>query len=314
MWTLTYVVDLDLLRKDWGRVRSLCWADNTLKTRKSQWRRYFTFCLDHDLVPLPSTAEIVCLFVVHLTKTVSYVTITHYVSGLWALHKYMGYTHPEPSQFLIQSTIKGAKKLLGAATNPALPLSPANLVDIYKTLDLSLFVDLKFWTALVLSFRCLLRVGHIVSSPHQLRVSDIHFTPAGMDLFMYSSKTIQCRERVNRIPVVESVGSLLCPVRFLRLYLDASKRKSFNSLFSFSYSSYNSKLKLACKEIGLTGHYSTHSVRRGSASYLATFLPLHDVKSHGDWRSWAVLLYLSDTYDSRKQKDLAVSDHLSAFT
>ena len=124
------VVDLSLLREDWGRIRALCWSDNTLKTRKSQWRIYFKFCSKYNLIALPTTSEVVCLYVTHLTKTVSYSTITQYVAGVWALHRYLGYEHPDPTQFLIKSTIMGAKRLLGAGTNPAFPLTPENLRDI----------------------------------------------------------------------------------------------------------------------------------------------------------------------------------------
>ena len=105
----------------------------------------------------------------------------------------------------------------------------------------------------------------------------------------------------------------MCPVNVLREYVTKSNRKNNSTLFSFSYNAYNAKLKSLCNLIGLEGHYSTHSVRRGSASYLATFLPLHDVKAYGDWRSWAVLLYLSDTYESRKAKDSEVARQLARY-
>ena len=130
---------------------------------------------------------------------------------------------------------------------------------------------------------------------------------------MRSSKTIQYRQRLNRIPVVESVNSVLCPVRVLRLYISRSERRSSDRLFGFGYEAYNKRLKSLCHSIGLHGHYSTHSVRRGSASYLSTFMPLHDVKAYGDWRSWSVLLYLADNYTSRMSKDYLVAEKLSEF-
>ena len=308
-----YVADLTLLENEWAKLRAMCWSDNTYKAKKTQWRRFLKFCDSYDLRPLPATPVVVCLYVTDLTKTVCYQTIKQYVSGVWSLHKYLGYDHPDPTFFIIQSTLQGAKRLLGAATNPALPLSPQDLCAIFYTLDMSSVVDRKFWAALVLSFRCLLRVSHLVSSPHQLYVRDVEFNEEGFDLVMRSSKTIQFQERVNRIPVVQSPGSILCPVSVIKQYISDSGRKPSQTLFGFSYAKYNAKLQRSCEAIGLKGHYSTHSVRRGSASYLATFLPLHDVKAYGDWRSWSVLLYLSDTYSSRKTKDTAVASELSKF-
>ena len=307
------VADKDSLRKEWSQVRALCWSDATIKARKSQWRRYLQFCDLYDVKTLPVDVEGICLYITHLTRTVSYVTIVNYVTGVWKLHDYLGYTRPDPTSFIISSTLRGAKRLLGAASNPALPLSPTNIGDILKTLDLTAAKDLVFWCALLLSFRCVLRVSHITHSPHQLLVKDIRFFEGGMDVTIRSSKTVQFRERTNVVPVLTSPNSILCPVSVLKNYMRLLHRKPTSPLFPLTYNIYSSKLKAACGKIGLVGHYSTHSVRRGAASYLATFLPLHDVKAYGDWRSWAVLLYLSDTYDSRKAKDRAVAERLAVF-
>ena len=294
-------------------MRSLCWSDNTIRCKKSQWKQFFKFCHEYDLTPLPADSETVCLYITYQTSRVCYITIANYVSAIWLLHKYLDYTHPDPSGFMVQSTLRGARRLLGSASEPALPLTPENMVSIYDRLDLTKAQDLRFWCALVLSFRCLLRVGHITKSPHVLCVKDVEFTDVGLDVVVTSSKTIQFKQRVNRIPVVKSPGSILCPVGVLRRYLSMSKKSPTSTLFGYSYTSYSEKFKSLCSIIGLEGHYSTHSVRRGSASYLASFLPIHDVKCYGDWRSWAVLLYLSDTYSSRVTKDKLVASHLSEF-
>ena len=263
-------------------------------------------------MPLPTTIETVCLYVTHLTRTVCYNTIVQYVSAVWSLHKYLGYAFPDPDNFLLQSTIKGAKRLLGVSTNPALPLTPGNMLSIYRNLDMTIKSDVKFWCALSLSFRCLLRVSHLTNSPHQLLVKDVVFHNQGMDIYMRSSKTIQYKERVNKIPVIKS-SSVLCPVNILRQYISSSKRGDGDPLFGYSYNRYNSRLKTACTDIGLKGHFSTHSVRRGSATYLSSFLPIHEVKTYGDWKSWAVLLYLADSYESRLDKDKLVAEELSVF-
>ena len=265
------------------------------------------------MIPVPVDVEGICLYIVHLTKTVCYVTIANYVTGVYTLHDYLGISHPDSSGFIIQSTLRGAKRLLGSASKLALPLTPRDLINIYHTLDLSISQDRILWCALVLAFRCLLRVGHVTASPHQLQVGDIKFREGGFDLTIRSSKTVQFRERINVVPVQESPSSLLCPVRVLRDYLTKSKKLSTSPLFKMNYNVYAARLKKACKAIGLVGQYTTHSIRRGAASYLATFLPLHDVKTYGDWRSWAVLLYLSDTYDSRRSKDDVVAGRLAEF-
>lgn len=45
------------------------------------------------------------------------------MSALWALHKVYGYDYPDPSSFLISSTLKGAKFELGCVSQPAAPMT-----------------------------------------------------------------------------------------------------------------------------------------------------------------------------------------------
>ena len=228
------------------------------------------------------------------------------------MHKFLGCEHPETGSFLVKFTMLGAKRLLGSETKPALPLTPENVKDIGDLLDLTDQEDLRFWCALLLSFRCLLRVGHVVESVHTLHVRDIIWTPTGMDVIINSSKTVQYREHKEIIPVVRASSSL-CPIMPLKVFLSMSRRQPSSTLFGLTYAKYSTRLKAACSSLGLVGKYSTHSVRRGAASFLATFMPLHDVKRYGGWKSWAVLLYLSDTYDTRIVKDQLVAEKLAAF-
>ena len=53
---------------------------------------------------------------------------------------------------------------------------------------------------------------------------------------------------------------------------------------------------------------SSHSLRRGGATYLAALgVPLEEIKKRGDWASWTVLLYLSDPLEVRREKDILVA-------
>ena len=162
-------------------------------------------------------------------------------------------------------------------------------------------------------YRCLLRVSHVVSSPHTLRAKDIKWTSEGVDISIRSSKTIQFKEKVIVVPVIESPGSALCPCGFLKQYMANARLDPDAPLFPYTYNAFAARFKRACREAGLVGNYTTHSLRRGAATFLASFLPLHVVKTYGDWASWAVLLYVSDNYKSRKGKDVLVADKLSKY-
>ena len=146
-----------------------------------------------------------------------------------------------------------------------------------------------------------------------MRVKDIVWTAEGMDVYIRSSKTIQFRERTIVVPVLVSPNSLLCPCRFLHSYMAWAMLKPEDLLFPYTYNMFASRLQRLCKQAGLVGVYSTHSLRRGAATFLSKFLPLHDVKAYGDWKSWAVLLYISDNYANRRLKDKVVARELSAY-
>ena len=235
------------------------------------------FCEDYHLKSLPASDVTVCLYITHLTKKVCYSSITSYICSVNMMHKYFGCDRPETATFLVRSTMLGAKRLLGSESKPALPLLPENIIQMGKLLDLTNLVDLRFWCALLLSFRCVLRVGHVTESVHALRVRDIVWSGSGMDVIINSSKTVQYRERQEVVPVVRA-ASALCPILPLKVFLATSCRSSSSTLFGHSYNQYSTKLKSLCKRISLVGQYSSHSVRRGAASFLATFMPLHDVK------------------------------------
>ena len=301
------------LQEEWEDVRSKCWSENTHRARKSQWKRYFAFCEEFSLIPLPADVETVGVYITYLARKCCYITITNYLSGLWALHDHWGVPHLDPTTYIIRSTLKGAKRLLGCESVQADPLSPDDLLKIYYVLDLSIFANLQFWAALCLMYRCLLRVSHVVSSPHTMMVKDLGWTESGVDVSIRSSKTIQYKERLLVVPVVKSPASALCPCRVLRCYLDWANMPQDSCLFPYNYNQFASRLRQVCQQAGLLGNYSSHSLRRGSATFLSGFLPLHDVKTYGDWRSWSVLLYISDSYTNRKTKDHVVADVLQKY-
>lgn len=162
---------------------------------------------------------------------------------------------------------------------------------------------------------------HFTSSPHMVMRSQIDFTDYGIMVNINSSKTIQFKERVLRIPVVESPGSILCPVRWLKVYLSLCRVPKKGPLFldlksgkPLSYEKFSHRLKSLVKKCGIQGRITCHSLRRGSATYLSRLgLPLQDVKMYGDWKSLSVLLYLADDPVTRLQKDFPVANSLTAF-
>lgn len=147
-------------------VKSLCWADSTWKSRRSQWKRYGDFCATYQMVMIPASTETICLYITHLSYKLKFSTICNYLSAVWAMHDYFGTPSPAKNSFMVKCTMKGAKRLLGDEVLSADPLLPEDIVLLFKQMDLDNLSDLVFWSALTLSYRCLLRKCHVISSPH----------------------------------------------------------------------------------------------------------------------------------------------------
>ena len=161
------------------------------------------------------------------------VSIKNYLSSLWILHDYHGYKHVDIDHFLIKCTLSGAKRILGCESRQVDPLSPEDMIKIFKSLDMTIWEDLAFWCALTLCYRCLLRSSHVTISPHTMKVKDISFWRGGMDVVINSSKTIQYRERKQLIPVIQAFGSPLCPVDYLKEYIIQSGLGPAESVFPY---------------------------------------------------------------------------------
>lgn len=272
-------------------------------------------------MPVPASVDSICLYITYLTDSLKYSTICNYVSAVWTLHELMGVNPPAKGHFLVKCTMMGARRLLGDYVLSAEPLLPDDLVSMYAHLNHTDLRDLIFWAAICLMFRCLLRVGHVTKSVHCVCRKDLLLTKYGLCLTLRSSKTIQFAEREVLIPVIASRGSVLCPVYWIKKYLARVNVKSEEPLFiipgsrsAMSYKWFSSRLSTLLASSGLVGNYTSHSLRRGAATYLSRIgLPLHDIKTFGDWRSLSVLLYLSGDIKTRLIKDVSVARSLRKF-
>lgn len=270
---------------------------------------------------MPASIDCVCLYITYLSDTLKYTTICNYLSAVWSLHDFMGCCSPAKDSFLVKCTMMGAKRLLGDSVLSADPLLPKDLMLMYSHLDFKSLSDLMFWAAVCLAFRCLLRSCQYTGSIHHIKRNDVKFTRYGLCLTIKSSKTIQFREREVVVPVIASPGSVLCPVRWLKKYLKTSNMTDSAPLFvlpgsksPMSYKFFSMRLTSLLTAADLKGKFSTHSLRRGSATFLSRIgLPLHDIKTYGDWRSLSVLLYLAGDIETRLLKDHTVARSLREY-
>ena len=141
----------------------------------------------------------------------------------------------------------------------------------------------------------------------QLTEADFVFESWGVLVHMKWSKTIQFREKAVQIPFSYVPHSPLCPVQAIRhafsfLPSDKDCSQAFNYLDTqtlqpvcFTYAKFLKFLRTCLMNIGSDPtSYAGHSFRCGGASFaFQSGIPVEMIKFLGDWKSDAVLLYLT---------------------
>lgn len=299
------------------------YSDNSKVARKSQVNKYITFINSFGglLSPFPCSTEQVCVYIAYLAKTCKYSSIRQYLSALNNLLRSMSYPPIDYSSYQIQTCLKGALRTLGGEAKIAKPLLPSELVLIFECLSNSRGHN-AFRAAMLVCFRALLRKCQITASASTLLRRDITFTKWGMIITVRRSKSIQFKERCLEIPVAALSNNLLCAVYWLRKHFSEVPAPSDSPIIiipaygSLPYHVYESTLKLFSKKAGLNpDHYSSHSLRRGGATFLSiSGSSIQEIKHRGDWASSCVYKYISTPLEGRILDDLRVADVLSNFT
>ena len=137
------------------------------------------------------------------------------------------------------------------------------------------------------------------------------------------SKTIQFRQRTVFIPLVRITGSPLCPVTaiahawsFCPFDLPTAAAFAWRSDDQpssriFTYRRFMRLLRTLLTSLGYNASaFGSHSFRRGGATLaLQAGVPIGTIQMMGDWKSDAVLLYLTLPTQSR----VAAQHHISQY-
>jgi hypothetical protein len=155
---------------------------------------------------------------------------------------------------------------------------------------------------LVLTMRCM-ACGNKVS---MLGIDDVSFTENTMRVCFAVTKT----QRSGRSLVIEETGSLSCPVKLMRRFLELRKHsptlKNIKRLFRKVDTRIITRwLRKIALELKFEGCFSSHSLRIGGASQavLAGF-SREMIMLMGDWTSDAVDRYLKSGVQSGKNLSL----------
>lgn len=207
-------------------------AKYTRRLRSYQWRAYVRFCNEYGFRRFPATPDKISMYISVLALSMKPSSIAAYLQGIVFRHVVLGLEPPCMSHPHIKSTLAGIKNDVGMESRQKDPILPQHLRLMSLNVDLSDHSVLLTLIGCLLMFRCLLRVGHVVLSPHTLSRDSVVFTDYGFKLYVHSSKTSSRNDPPSILPVTVMPNKRICVVYWLKKFLSKFPGSSSDPLFS----------------------------------------------------------------------------------
>ena len=274
----------------------------------------------------------ICFYAAFLARSLKYTSVKQYISTTGLLHKEFGLTNPLTDNYFLSSLLNGIRRVKGDSVNQKLPITLDLLFRVFKLLNFRSSIHSSFWAICLTAFFGMFRKSNILpttkstfSSSKQLCKSDFTFFAWGVSVHLNWSKTIQFRDRIIQIPFSFIPNSPLCPVKAISHAFSFDKFSQgdmqafcYINLMSgipviFTCSKFLSMLRAFLYQLGIdASQYAGHSFRRGGATFAhQAGLPVDMIKLLGDWKSDAVLLYLTVPFHMRFISNLTISQHIA---
>lgn len=315
-----------------AQFRAASFAETTKRTYSTHRDSYLRFCLYMEYSPVPASPTTICRYIAFLSRSLKFKSIKQYLNIVGVIHKELGYPNPLLNNWLIVSTLRGVRRVLGDTVHQKLPITPDILLRVHNCLDFKSSLDASFWAACLIGFFCFLRKSNLfrhstgiahVHTPF-LRRSDIEILKWGLLVNIHHSKTIQYREKkMVQFPVPGIPGSPLCPLAavvqaFLLTVHSSPNSPAFmfhnsqGQLQPLTYKMFLDKLRVCLRQIGFNPQdFAGHSLRRGGASFaFQSGVPVDLIKLQGDWSSDAYLQYLTVPLQTRLYTATLISNKL----
>ena len=262
---------------------------------------------------MPISVNQACLYVTYLAENLKVSSIITYYQAIVFYHVCAGLEPVRLSNPTLKATIKGIEKGESKSACGKDPMFPEHLLAMGKVVDFDSNLEVLVFIAVLLMFRTLLRVSHIVSSNHMLLRGDVKWDGETVLLSVRSSKTDQIGKGCT-VPVSASRDPALCPVRALMFLFKKFSRSKRVQLFSCStvpcltYSMFAKCFKKLVLRAGLKGDFASHSLRRGGATYMSLLnCSIPEIKSRGMWKSDCVFKYIVPDLEAKKVSDRKVA-------
>ena len=290
--------------------RLLWWglATKTRKTYSISTKAYTSHCAMHGHTPpFPALIASLASWIAALSaKRVQSKTIKSYLTGLRSAHVDLGYEDLAMFQNAqLQRIIAGNRRLHGEADLlERRPITRDLLLQILPFFDRNTKKGATLHAAFCLAFAAFLRIGEFTYTARDRDAADfsqwfltrrsVRLHQDHLELTLPVSKTDPFRRGITL--TVAAAGDQACAVRSLR-HLFKWKAAPYETLFqidgSFTRQMVTSQLRQILKSLGVEGHYSGHSFRRGAATSARNAgLSEEEIQLLGRWKSDSYRLYI----------------------
>lgn len=245
-------------------------SENTKRAYRIQWEQYTAWCMVRGLEPLPSTPEVVCVFIAWLAdngKKVS--TIARMLSSISKAHRVSGvFANPVGTE-MVKDAFSGIKRQLGSDQARVDPLGVSDIKKIVDSFGVSIEGIRNKALFLVGFFGCFRR-SELVS----LGRKDAKFSEEGVRIKLAKSKTDQEGKGIFK-SIPKSKDEKYCPVLALQDWMNVAP----DSRFLFCHvEGASGPVKVGKKlsdkmiarmiaritfNLGIKGWFSGHSLRAG---------------------------------------------------
>lgn len=317
------------LRKEVLLAKRSAYAPGTFSNLSTQLYSYYAFCELYGFNCFPVDAYILTLYAAFLArKFKSPQSVCNYVSGIKTIMEILDYPITVFSSPSLKLTLRGVSRLKQHKPKKASPITPNILLHMYSKLDLTVPFNAVTWALFLIAFFTMSRKSNLVLTKgsklnHHILRKDLKLKNGLLLVKFKSSKTNQDGTRHHLVPLIPIQNSVLCPITAYKnmcSMVPSSNEKmpafSFftkkDKLIPYTYEHYMSSIKALCEHIGLKSHkYSTHSFRRGGASWaFSNSVPGELLKTHGDWKSDAYQKYLDFSLEQKVLVGLLMSNSL----
>jgi site-specific recombinase XerD len=203
--------DLEIA-KDFARASK---AAATRHAYQKDFARFTAWCDPRHLPPIPAAPETVAAFLAaEAARGIKPASIGRRVAAIRYAHKLAGCDDPPTSSDVVKATVHGIRRTMGSAPLRKTPATADKVVAMAALVHADM-KGLRDRAILLLGFAGAFRRSELVA----LDASDLEFCDGGMRVHIRRSKTDQ--EGAGDTIAI-AWGSVACPVKAVRAWLDAS--------------------------------------------------------------------------------------------